>query len=84
MSSHENAIAIARIETTLTELVGHFKQLTKSYNVLNDSHVELELSYMRMETEWKTAKNLLGWVAGGSLVSLVIGVATLAKLFNVI
>ena len=37
-----------------------------------------------LKTEWVTAKNLLNWVIGGSALSLVIGLVTLAKLFNII
>jgi len=84
LDAHENAVTIARIDERLTELVGNFKSLTKSYQVLNDSHSELEIRYTRMETEWVTAKNLLNWVIGGSALSLVIGLVTLAKLFNII
>ena len=81
---HDNAVSIARIEERITELAGNYKTISKSYKILNECHTDLELQFTIMETEWRTAKNMITWVAGGSLISLVIGVLTLAKLFNVI
>ena len=37
-----------------------------------------------LKTEWRTAKNLLNWVAGGSLLTFIVGVINLLKMFNVI
>ena len=37
-----------------------------------------------LKTEWRTAKNLLNWVAGGSLLTFIVGVVNLLKMFNVI
>lgn len=84
MDVHENAVTIGRIDERLTDLAGNYKSLSKSYKILNDTHIVLEEKFTVMETEWKIAKTLLSWVAGGSFVSLIIGALTLAKLFNVI
>ena len=82
MDAHENAIEIAVISERITELAGNYKALQKNYQVLNDCHTNLEHNFTVMQTAWSTTKNLITWVAGGSLISLIVGVLSLFKLFG--
>ena len=82
MDAHDNKQNLAVISEKIKNMADDQHNLFKSYKVLNDYHYTLETKFTVMETEWKTAKNLLGWIAGGSFISLVIGLVTLAKLFR--
>ena len=84
MDAQENKQNLAVLSEKISNMAEDQHNLFKAYKVLNDYHNTLEKQFTVMETEWRTTKNLIGWMAGGSLISLVIGIATLAKLFNVI
>lgn len=81
---HDNSKNIAVICERLTELAGNYKALQKNYQVLNDSHTDLELGFVKMQTEWETSKKLIGWLAGGSAISLVLAIIQILKIFGVI
>jgi len=84
MDVHENRENIAVLGEQYRNLSRDFTDLSKSYRVLNDHHGVLERKFTVMETEWHTAKNLLSWVAGGSLLTLVVSLVNLLKMLNVI
>ena len=84
MDIHENRENIAVLSEQYKNLNRNYAELSKSYRVLNDCHGILENKFTVMETEWKTAKNLLNWVAGGSLLTFCIGIINLMKMFGVI
>ena len=44
--------------------------------IVSDIHI--------LKTEWRTAKNMLNWVVGGSLLTFIVGVLNLMKMFGVI
>jgi len=37
-----------------------------------------------LKTEWNTAKKLLGWLVGGSLLTFIMGILNLLKMYGVI
>lgn len=68
----------------LVEIAGSCKALEKSYGVLNECHHNLEDRLTRLETEWGFTKGLVKWLLGGSMLSLILNLVSLAKLFGVI
>ena len=84
MDVYENRENIAILGEQYRNLSRDYTELSKSYKVLNDCHGKLERNFTKMETEWSTAKNMLNWVAGGSLLTLTVGIINLMKMFGVI
>ena len=84
MDIQENRENIATITERIKNIANDQHNLFKSYKVLNDYHNNLERKFTVMETEWRTAKSMLNWLAGGSLLTLVVSLVNLLKMFNVI
>ena len=79
------AIILERVKTIserCTELAGNYKELEKSYGVLNECHHSLEERMGRLEAEWGFSKALIKWVLGGSMLSLALNIIMLAKQFG--
>lgn len=58
--------------------------LSKSYNVLNDSHQRLENGFIEMKTEWRTTKSWVKFIFGTSLLGALISLLTVLRTFGVI
>jgi len=81
---NENQKNIAVLTEKISNIAVDQHNLFKSYKVLNDCHVNLERKFTIMETEWRTAKNMLNWIAGGSLLTFIISALSLLKMLKVI
>jgi len=84
LDAHENKQNLAVLTEKISNMADDQHNLFKAYKVLNDYHNTLERKFTVMETEWRTAKNLLSWIAGGSLLTFVVSGLTFLKLINVI
>jgi len=84
MDEHENAKDIAVIKEQLKQNGEELTLLRKSYGVLNDFHGNMERQLTVIQTEWNTTKGLIKWLAGGSAVSVIVGVIQLLKMFEII
>ena len=72
------------INKRIDELALDLSSLAKSFETLNESHHVLELSFARMETEWKITGSWVRFLFGTSLLGFVISLLTVLKIFGVV
>jgi len=71
-------------EEVLKMINRRIDDLSKSYNVLNDSHQRLENGFIEMKTEWRTTKSWVKFIFGTSLLGALISLLTVLRTFGVI
>ena len=77
-----NETVLKMINKRIDELTSDFHDLTKSIQVLNDSHHKTDLAITRIETEWKTNKAWFKFIFGTSLLGLIVSLLTILKMFG--
>jgi len=75
---------IAVISQQITQINEKFAGLTKSYGVLNDSHRQLDRHFTIMSTEWRIAQRIIMYLFGGSLLTFIISLITLLRMYELI
>ena len=84
MDYHENAKDIAVIKEMLKKNSEELQIIRQSYGTLNECHNVLENKFTVMTTEWRTTKDIIKWIAGGSAATLILTMVQLLRLFKVI
>ena len=83
-----NEAVLKMINKRIDDLYDVCESLAQSYKILNDAHGNLELKVTNrltsIETEWKTTKSWVKFLAGTSLAGTLVSILTVLRTFGVI